>query len=711
MTDTVAAEEAAPPSSCNDVEEDLMSLIGDTLGHKQSVETAKLDSTADVADSVPDATSSPSTPTLKRLCDIAAEISGDSPTPQISLHSEPTVKDGDSATREGDCENSPNHASQTLPESSVQKQTPFNDSPAVEEDSKESRIAVLEELLSTEKSLRTKTEADMADVQAKLSTSISERDAYLSTIRQLKEDHAVFAANGKAHYEKKLQDVSAQLNHVAKQAKDRDQMARNAIEKLKQESSQKINDMQKKLEVAVREKDLMVVRYAEGETKVIKVENEKEKLAKTLSDITKDKDVLLGKVKLMRDEKVKMQQAVDAKQAEMANMQKEVDRVMENFRQSEQKARWLQGKMAAETEGMGELKLKVERLAAALKDAKEDAEKSKKHYENVIRDYQKKEEEKETDTTVREQEKEVKRIIDEQLIQDKERTETGLKSELETARKKAGEMLAENNSLRTRYKRIEEEKLELVSQLNDVHQELLGKKTTIGQLTEEMQGLENRLTESENLVKMKEGDVVAANQRVEDLERSIQSMKEAYEESHVEVDNYSARNAELLSFTEKVSSKNTQLLSETVSLKSQLTSLTIEKDELLKTKKEADDRTNQLKANHEALLTRFETVKKELEGEVTAKTEAAAQLQQQLEDEKNEIKVMKKKHAMAIKELSREIQGASAKKFFEGSHGSGASSDTAATLNSGSRAGSMTSLDNVSGKEFVMNCYGKRNTN
>ena len=212
-------------------------------------------------------------------------------------------------------------------------------------------------------------------------------------------------------------------------------------------------------------------------------------------------------------------------------------------------------------------------------------------------------------------------------------------------------------------------------------------------------------------MKLKERDVIAANQKVEDLERSIQSMKEAYEESHVEVDNYSARNAELLSFTEKVSSKNTQLLSETVSLKSQLTSLTKEKDELLKTKKEADDRTNQLKANHEALLTRFETVKKELEGEVTAKTEAAAQLQQQLEDEKNEIKVMKKKHAMAIKELSREIQGASAKKFFEGSHGSGASSDTAATLNSGSRAGSMTSLDNVSGKELFMNCYGKRNTN
>ena len=114
-----------------------------------------------------------------------------------------------------------------------------------------------------------------------------------------------------------------------------------------------------------------------------------QKLAKTLTDITKDKDVLLGKVKLMRDEKIKMQQTVDAKQAEMANMQKEVDRVVENYRQSEQKARWLQGKMASETEGMGELKQKVDRLTNALKDAKEDADKSKRHFEDVIREYQK----------------------------------------------------------------------------------------------------------------------------------------------------------------------------------------------------------------------------------------------------------------------------------------------------------------------------------
>ena len=130
---------------------------------------------------------------------------------------------------------------------------------------------------------------------------------------------------------------------------------------MKQESSQKIADLQKRLEATTKEKDSMVVRYAEGETKVIKAENEKEKLAKSLADLTKDKDVLLGKVKSMRDEKIKMQQQVDAKQVEMANAQKELDRATENLRQSEQKARWLQGKMASETEGTGELKQKVDR--------------------------------------------------------------------------------------------------------------------------------------------------------------------------------------------------------------------------------------------------------------------------------------------------------------------------------------------------------------
>ena len=155
-----------------------------------------------------------------------------------------------------------------------------------------------------------------------------------------------------------------------------------------------------------------------------------------------------------------------------------------------------------------------------------------------------------------------------------------MKGELETERKKSAELSAETNSLKTRYKMIEEEKLELVSQLNDLHQQLIGKTKTIAQLTDDSKAVRARAEEAENLAKRREEEVAAADRRVADLENSIQSMNEAYEESHVEVDNYSARNAELLSFTEKVSSKNSQLLSEASGLKSQLSVVEKEKDKL-----------------------------------------------------------------------------------------------------------------------------------
>ena len=212
--------------------------------------------------------------------------------------------------------------------------------------------------------------------------------------------------------------------------------------------------------------------------------------------------------------------------------------------------------------------------------------------------------------------------------------------------------------------------------------------------------MKTQLGDSERMVKVQEEESAECRRRVDELQGTIDSMKEAYEESHVEVDNYSARNAELLSFTEKVSSKNTQLLSETANLRSQLEAATREREELSNLRKESEAKAAELKTKFDALQTQFDATKTAMETDIAAKTEAVTQLQQQLEDEKNEIKVMKKKHAMAIKELSREIQGAAAKKFFEGggSHGSGASSDTAVTLNSGSRTGSMTSLDNIPGK-------------
>ena len=658
----------------NDTEDDLLNQIGDTLNRRINADNdGSGNNTPELTSASPSIVSDTENAALPepRLASPAL-LSG----AEIDVISE--RNDADSGGVDLQIE--------TVPDSSSNRETLLL------------RIAALTEFLTTEKSHRATLEANLTVVQTKLSDSVSERDACVATIRQLKEDHALFAANGKAHYEKRLQDMSAQMNQVAKQAKDRDQMARNAIEKLKQETGQKLGEMQKQLEAAVREKDLMGVRYAEGETKVIKAENDKEKLQKSLADVTKDKDVLLGKVKTMRDEKVKMQQQVDAKQTELTNLQKEVDRVVENFRQSEQKARWLQGKMASESEGMGELKQKVERLTNALKDAKEEADKSKKHYEGVIREYQRKEEEQETDTTVRAQEKEVKRIIDEQLIQEKEKAELGFKSELEASVKKSADLTSENHSLKTRLKRIEEEKLELVSQLNDLHHELVGKNGTIGQLAEELKGVKTQLSDSERMVKAKEEESVESRRRVDELQGTIDSMKEAYEESHVEVDNYSARNAELLSFTEKVSSKNTQLLSETANLKSQLDAAMREKEQLSKLKMESDVQAAELRTKFDALQTQFDATKTAMKADIATKAEAVTQLQQQLEDEKNEIKVMKKKHAMAIKELSREIQGAAAKKFFEGGHGSGASSDTAATLNSGSRTGSMTSLDNIPGK-------------
>lgn len=569
------------------------------------------------------------------------------------------------------------------------------------------RVTELETLLGQEKLSFATLKQDYSNAQSKLSVAITERDAYLIQLKQTRDRCSKLEEDGQAVYDKRLQELSAQLSNVTKQAKDRDQMARNAIANLKQESSQRITELQKQLETATKEKDLMVVRFAEGETKVIMVENEKVKLTKSLSDMTRDREQLLGKVKAMRDEKMKMQQQLDVKQTEVTNIHKEVDRHIENFRQAEQKSRWLQGKMAADSEGTGELKQKIERLNIALKDSKEESDKSKKHYESIIRDYQKKEEEKISDLTVRDQEKEVKRIIDEQLMEDKQKTEVTLKKELESAEQKQKELNSENQTLKQRMKIIEEEKQEIKSQINNIHEELVGKRNSMTQLSETLKSLKHQNDEKEKEICQKRTDLTAAMEKVSELESRINDMKNAYEESHIEVDNYSARNAELLSFTEKVSSKNSQLLSEMSSLKTQLSSVSQEKYELHNVKTEQEECLTKIKSQYGEVITKSNTEKDSFETELKVKKEMIEKLQQEVEDGKNDIKVMKKKHALAIKELNREIHGAASKKLIDGhignSTGSGGSSDTVgggcngnlSTI--GSRTGSMTSLENIAG--------------
>ncbi|XP_035672728.1 coiled-coil domain-containing protein 186-like isoform X1 [Branchiostoma floridae] len=518
-------------------------------------------------------------------------------------------------------------------------------------------------------------------LKAEMKTVVQERDTLKVDLQRLQscatnEVHATRIRQLEASVLEQQKEVSVLKEKLG----SHDAAAKRAITTLQREMGAKVAKAQQLYEDSVREKESMVIKYAKSESQLLDLTKVNETLERRLKDALREREGLVGRLKQFHAESQKVRQQADNKDSEVSARNKEMDKLKEEMNSHIIKVRWSQNKLKTETEAHKETKAELEKMRLKLKEAKEESAQIRRNCQEMIKTYQESEEVKSVSLDKQLKEKETQLMMQEHQRSEEKEVLENLKKELDALKQKYKGQLSENNSLKTKVACYEEERQKTEGMVKQY-------KDALGQQKSDNIGLQERMRQLQELQKQLD----STKQEKGQFQEQVRELRSTLSDQEASVTTSRAREQELLVFTEKLTAKNTQLTTENNTLQTKVNNLSSELKGLrqtleeLKAEKEklskdlAEERD--LRAREAELLTH----------RLSEKARAVEQLTIQIEDQKDEIKTLKRKHQQGVKDLTRQLQ--QAKKKLEAIE---ASQNEGKELSSSSRASSCTSLDKVS---------------
>uniref|UniRef100_A0A673AP10 Uncharacterized protein n=1 Tax=Sphaeramia orbicularis TaxID=375764 RepID=A0A673AP10_9TELE len=487
---------------------------------------------------------------------------------------------------------------------------------------------------------------------------------------------------------KKLEGRVEELLKELKESRDKlihqDQAAKAALQQMQREMAYRVEQLNKKCDEARQEKEAMVMKYVRGEKEALDLRRDKESLEKRLREATKEVDRQALRGNQLAQEKGRLQQLYDAKEGEVNRFSREVEKLKEEINSHLIKVKWAQNKLKSEADAHKETKDKLRETTSKLTQAKEETEQIRKNCQDMIRTYQESEELKsnELDAKLRETKGELEKHKQEQT--DQLEVHRVKAKELEDLKRSYKEGMDELNTLRTKLKCLEDERPRWEDELTKYREIINRQKTEIGrqrEKLEEINVLEEQQQRDKQEIAFLSEEVDGLNNQMADLQRDVQGSRE--------------REAELLGFTEKLSSKNAQLQSESNALQVQLDQLTGSFSELQaqleETSRQLDDKSRQLKREEEL---RQQEVQGLQEERAALQTEVA-QLKTRVEELRDELVTQKRKQAVNIKDLTKQLT--QARKRLEQVENGGCDRDAGSMGSRSSSSGSLNARHGGSG--------------
>ncbi|XP_071385952.1 coiled-coil domain-containing protein 186 isoform X1 [Centroberyx affinis] len=447
---------------------------------------------------------------------------------------------------------------------------------------------------------------------------------------------------------KKLEGRVEELLKELKESRDKlvhqDQSAKGAIQQIQKEMAYRLEQVNKKCDEARQEKEAMVMKYVRGEKEALDLRRDKEGLEKRLREATKEVDRQALRGNQLAQEKGWLQQLHDAKEGEVGRLTRELDKFKEEINSQLIKVKWAQNKLKSETDAHKETKDKLRDTTSKLAQAKEETEQIRKNCQDMIRTYQESEEIKsnELDAKLRETKGELEKHKQEQT--DQLEVHRVKAKELDELKRSYKESMDELSTLRTKLKCLEEERPRWEDELSKYREIINRQKAEIGRQRDklgEITELEDQHQRDKQEVGSLREEVDSLTSQMGDLQRDVEGSRE--------------REAELLGFTEKLSSKNAQLQSESNGLQAQLDQLTSSSAELQarleETNRLLDDKSQQLK--QEEVLRQQEV--QGLQEERAALQTELAHLKTRVEELRDELVTQKRKQAVNIKDLTKQL--------------------------------------------------------
>ncbi|KAF2896326.1 hypothetical protein ILUMI_09833 [Ignelater luminosus] len=398
-------------------------------------------------------------------------------------------------------------------------------------------------------------------------------------------------------------------------------------------------------DMAIKEKEMIVMRYAVSEKAVLDLKAGKEIAEKKHKEAVRENEILQHKVTSMGVEKSRICQMLDNKCYEYKSSQQELERVKADLNALETKLKWSQNNLRTEMELRKESEAKVEALSSKLQESAEQVEQAKREAQESIRVFHHSQDNRANVLDQQLKEQQANLILLRHERDDRENQVKTLQTELERLQSKQKETLQENNTLSLKIQQLERERLETGQRLSELRgcadqqrqdaADLIAKTAQLEQLKLQIQNEQEQLSAcNEQMTLLK--------QRNAELESDMELCRE--------------REAELLLFTQQLTDKNVRLQSEFTAMETKVQQLTCEQTLLKRATKEQETKAEILAAQlTEARTKRIEEVN-ELSKNLAEKCKLCELLTQEVADQKGENSVIKRKLEFSLKEVNKELQ-------------------------------------------------------
>ncbi|KAL8615824.1 hypothetical protein ACOMHN_048532 [Nucella lapillus] len=493
---------------------------------------------------------------------------------------------------------------------------------------------------------------------------------------------------------KELEYTISQQQGEVRQLKEKltthDGAAKRAIATLQSEMKARIEQITKLYEECSREKDAMVVRFAESETKNIESKCVEDKMEARVRDMLKEKEFTNNKMRAAMAEKQKAVADLKVRTGEMAVIHKELEKLREEMSSADYRIKWHQNKLKSELDAHKETKVSLEKTTAKLKEAKEETEMIRKDCKAIVKTYQESEEVRSNSL-----DKELKMKQTELMIKVKEHSDTEevhlkTKQELDVLKAHHKDTMEELKTLKDKVQCLEEERMQ-GEQLQNKYQTIIqNQKTENAFLSKQLAALQTL-----------QEDFDRAQEMIKSLDSEVSSLKLANRDLQKDTEGCQARESKMLTLQSELSRTNALLRSENTSLKNQVATLSGEVQKMNMDIQDLDTRCRNMMDELEEESKKRQEETNSLSSQLAVKCKESEDYQQKWEDEIDASKTWKRKHTSNVKDLTRQLQ--QAKKRLEvhenggGGGGGGGGSSERDVTSMGSRTnsnGSLNSMDN-----------------
>jgi len=402
---------------------------------------------------------------------------------------------------------------------------------------------------------------------------------------------------------------------------------------LQNEMNKKVGELKKAFEIANRDKESMVMKYALGEKDILVARKGKEEAEKRLKEANKDKEGFQYKIKTLSTERTRLQALCDNRMQETIAAKKESDKWKEEVKVQESKASSASSRLKAEVDVHRETRETLDSTASQLSEVRGEIDKIKTECSDIVNRHKAEEETIKKRGEMTEKEQSVKLMID-----------SAAATELEALRGRMKNVVEENNDLSVRVQAAEKERLSYASNLSELKETVNKQRTEIVDLYAKCAELE-----SVKLQLQAEAEKCAAR------EAEVERLRGEAGELQADMVNCRKKEAELLEFTQKLTDKNVTLQSDFTSVAARAAGLEEEHSRLALGCSRAEASLAEVTAKLEVETSRRREEIELLTGKLAEQTRTAEQANIQVVDARNEVDVLKRRHTASQRELTREL--------------------------------------------------------